>query len=172
MMKIKYAALALLTLVLPLCGPAQAAGGPQISLEVAAESVARVVVYYHDAPVAGSSINFPLPINGLSQHFERVSDLFYVVGNVEQAEIVFADSSFVLYSTSGADRQINLSGEFIFNNTPSSALQPLQVPVLKNITEATVAKGFKIHFKSELLAGNYSQDTYANSFTLLVKSNL
>ncbi|QKJ88638.1 hypothetical protein PMPD1_3724 [Paramixta manurensis] len=168
MMKSKCVLLALLTLMLPGSGSAQTSGS-SVSLDVGAESVARVVVYYHDVPVTGNNINFPLPINGLSQHFERVSDFFYVVGNVEQADVVFSDSSFVLYSTSGANRKINLSGEFIFQNSPSSALKPLHVPVLKNISEATVATGFKVHFTSEFLAGNYTQDTYANSFTLLVK---
>jgi len=169
MMKIKCAAFILYSITLCLHAKAQAEGAPQVNLEVAAESVAHVVVYYHDAPVTGNNINFPLPIHGLSQHFERVSDYFYVVGNVPQAEVFFSDSSFALYATSGRENKINLAGSFIFDNKSSGAQQPLRVPVLKNISEATSASGFKVHFKSEFLAGNYSQDNYANSFTLLVK---
>jgi len=137
-------------------------------MNVAAESVARVVVYYRNLPITGNGIDFPLPIDGLSQHFERTSDLFYVVGNVAEAEVLFSDSAFVLLSSKGKGK-INLVGDFIYQNTLSSALVPLQVPVIKNINEATVATGFKVHFKSDFLAGNYTQGTYANSFTLLVK---
>lgn len=166
----KYKCALFFLLVLPWHFSALAAGSsPQVNLEVAAESVARVAVYYRNVPLSGNSIDFPLVINGISQHFERVSDFLYVVGNVENADVSFADDAFILNSTRKTGKVIKLSGNFIYQSTSSDAKIPLRVPVLKNISDATISTGFKVHFKSEFLAGNYSMDTYANSFTLLVK---
>ena len=139
-----------------------------VNLDIDAKSVSRVAIYYRERPVTGSSIDFPLPIDGISQRFERVSDLLYLVGNVPQAEIVFVDPAFVLNSLSGRREKINLSGYFIHNGISSDSRIPREVPVLKNISEATVATGFKVHFRSEYSSGFYTQDSYANTFTLLV----
>ncbi|RWR03294.1 hypothetical protein ED28_03080 [[Pantoea] beijingensis] len=152
---------------------ALAAYSPNVNVEVDAESIAKIVVYYRNtAIISGAEVNFPLVVNGVSQHFERTSDFFYVVGNVEQADVTFTDTSFELYASNGSANKINLAGDFIFNGSTTNALDTLRVPVLNNINEAKVSNGFKVHFKSELLAGNYAQDRYANTFTLLIKSIL
>lgn len=167
-MKREYAALPLIPLLLQLSSTALAAV-PQVEMNVSADSVARIALYYRDVPLTGDSIDFPLPINGKSQHFEKTSDFFYIVGNVDQAEIVFSDAQFILYSTNAMGRKINLSGNFIYKKTESTANRPLSVKVISNISEATVESGFKVHFKSEFPSANYSQGSYANSFTMVVK---
>lgn len=139
-----------------------------VNLDIDAESVARISIYYKNLPVTGNNIDFPLTVNSVSQHFERVSDLLYLVGNVPQAEIVFADSNFSLHSLSGQGEDINLSGYFIKQGASFSSQIPLEVPVLKSINDATAATGFKVHFKSEFKSGFYTQNNYANTFTLLV----
>ncbi|SRR5471030_847710 len=145
-----------------------AAYSPQVNFDISAESVPRVALYYKGNVVTDKIIDFPLVVNGVSQHFEQTSDFFYVVGNVNNVNVIFADSDFVLHSTQGSAANVNLNGDFILNNVSSNALQALTVPVIGNISQALAANGFKIHFISEFLAGNYAQDSYANSFTLLV----
>jgi hypothetical protein len=145
---------------------------PKFDVNINAESIPRVALYYKLRPISNGEIDFPLPINGASKHFENTSTSFYIVGNIPGAEVVFSDSDFTLYSLSGRDNVINLTGEFVFNNNHSSALQMISIPVLKNILFANSTNGFKVHFKSKSLAGNYSQGGYANSFTLLVKPTL
>jgi len=139
-----------------------------VNMDIEAESVARISIYYLHLPVTSSGINFPLPINGISERFERTSNFIYLVGNVEQADVVFSDSKFELISTTGRDEKINLLGDFIYQGVSSNAQQMLQVPVLKKISDATIATGFKVRFRSEFTSGVYTQDIYANTFTLLV----
>ncbi|MTH45585.1 hypothetical protein [Intestinirhabdus alba] len=140
----------------------------QVSLDIAAESVARVALYYEGKPVDGDQIDFPLPINGNSQKFEKTSTFFYVVGNVPQANIVFSDNQFVLPQTIGGDDKIILTGSFIFNQKESDATTPLRIPVINNISQGTIRNGIKIKFISQKTAGFYKKGDYANTFTLTV----
>lgn len=45
----------------------------QLALDIAAESTAKVVLYYMGKPVVSDQIDFPLPVNGNSQKFEQTS---------------------------------------------------------------------------------------------------
>lgn len=151
------------------CSESTLAGvNANVNLDIGAESMARVALYYKNEPVTNSGIDFPLPINSVSQRFERLSELFYLVGNVPQAEIVFTDSVFVLNPLSGHSEGVKLNGYFVYQGTSTAAQVPLQVPVLNNISDATLSTGFKVHFSSEFSAGFYTQGNYANTFTLLV----
>lgn len=140
----------------------------QVSLDIAAESVARVMLYYQGKPVIGDQIDFPLPINGNSLKFEKTSDFFYLVGNVPQANIVFSDGQFLLPQIIGGDDTIVLNGSFIFNKNESSATASLRVPVLSDISQGTTQNGIKIKFISQKTAGFYKKGDYANTFTLVV----
>lgn len=140
----------------------------QVSVDVAAESVAKVMLYYEGKPVVGDQVDFPLPINGNSLKFEKTSTFFYLVGNVPQADIVFTDGQFVLPQIVGGDDSIILNGSFIFNNNESSATTPLRVPVLTDISQGTTQNGVKIKFISQKTAGFYKKGDYANTFTLMV----
>ncbi|MGQ8774462.1 hypothetical protein ACUTQ5_08540 [Serratia sp. NA_112.1] len=157
-----------LLVTLSLHGSALAITNAQVSLNIAAESIPRLAIYYQGKPVTGFGIDLELPVNGYSQHFEQTTDLLYIVGNIENANVLFSDVGFVLNSISGGAEKVNLQGDFIYQGSPSNALEKLRIPVLNNIGEASVSKGFKVRFKSDSLAGNYPQGSYANSFTLLV----
>ncbi|WP_071591455.1 hypothetical protein [Serratia marcescens] len=167
MIKYKTAFISLLVTLL-LHGGALAITNAQVSLNIAAESIPRIAIYYQNKPVTGLGIDLELPVNGYSQHFEKTTDFLYVVGNVDNADVLFSDAGFVLNAISSGPGKINLKGEFIYQGSPSNALGKLRIPVLRNIGEATVSKGFKVHFKSDSLAGSYPKGSYANSFTLLV----
>lgn len=140
----------------------------QLSVDVGAESVAKIMLYYQGKPVVGDQIDFPLPINGDSLKFEKTSTFFYLVGNVPQADIVFTDGQFVLPQVVGGDDRIFLDGSFIFNNNESSATSSLRVPVLGDISQGTTKNGVKIKFISQKTAGFYKKGDYANTFTLMV----
>nr|WP_315289670.1 hypothetical protein [Serratia proteamaculans] len=167
MIKYKIAFISL-WVTLSLHGGALAITNAQVSLNIAAESIPRLAIYYQGKPVTGLGIDLELPVNGYSQHFEQTTDFLYIVGNVGNANVLFSDADFVLNSISGGTGKVSLKGDFIYQGSPSSALEKLRLPVLRNIGEATTNKGFKVHFKSDSLAGNYPQGSYANSFTLLV----
>lgn len=137
-------------------------------MSIDAQSVAKVVLYYQGVPVTGDQIDFPLPINGSSEKFEKNSSFFYLVGNVDQADVVFSDNQFVLQPTDSATGSINLDGEFIFGGNPQDARSTLRMPVLNNISEGTSTNGMKIHFASEYTAGHYSKGAFANTFTLII----
>lgn len=141
---------------------------PQVNFDISAESVPRVGLYYNGNVVTDKYIDFSLIVSDISQRFERTSDLFYVVGNISNVNVVFSESDFVLHSMNGSSASVNLIGEFIFKGISSSASQILSVPVIENINQAIAANGFKVNFKSEFLAERYAQDIYANSFTLLL----
>lgn len=140
----------------------------QLSVDISAESVARVALYYMGSPVPDTGIDFPLVVNGLSQKFERTSSDFHIVGNVEQAEVVFEDSEFVLHQIYGGNTKMPLSGSFIFKGAEIDATKVLRVPVLENISQGATANGLKIKFLSQFTAGNYTKGDYANIFTLIV----
>ena len=140
----------------------------QLSVDISAESVARVSPYYRGLPVPERGIDFVLPVNGLSQKLEKTSSNFYVVGNVAQADIVFAESEFILPQVYGGNTEMVLDGDFIFSGVATSASQTLRVPVLANINEGTSANGLKVKFSSRLTSGNYTKGDYANVFTLIV----
>lgn len=140
----------------------------QVDLDISAESIARIALYYEDKPLSGNEFEFPLPINGISQKFEKTSSFFHLVGNVDNAEIVFLEKQFVLPQVFGGNTHINLDGSFIHQGIESDATKNLPMPVLKNISQATTANGVKVKFISELLAGNYTKGKYANTFTLIV----
>lgn len=54
----------------------------QVDLDISAESIARIALYYEDRPLNGKEFDFPLPINGISQKFENTSSFFHLIGNV------------------------------------------------------------------------------------------
>lgn len=141
----------------------------QLSLEISAESVARVALYYHYIPVTGEQIEFPLAVNNLSRKFERESGFFYVVGNVDQADILFIDDKFELLPASGHGQNMTLHGTFAFNGANKPANQPLRMPVLKSAAQGNQANGLKIRFASEYSIDGYSQGNYFNTFTLIVR---
>jgi hypothetical protein len=140
----------------------------ELSVDISAESVPRVAVYYMGSPVPDTGLDFPLTVNGISQKFERTSSDFHIVGNVEQADIVFEDAEFVLPQMNGGNRSISLSGNFVFNGAEISATKILRVPVLDNISQGAAGNGVKVKFISEFTAGNYTKGDYANIFTLIV----
>lgn len=168
----KYISILILVLMQSWGSNVLASRDSNVNVEVGAESVARVVLYYRGQPLNETGVDFPLPIDGISQRFERTSDFLYLVGNVDSAEVVFSDSSFELLSIRRRQEKMHLSGEFLQQGNYFNAQRPLQVPVLKNISEATVATGFKVRFKSEFVSGRYSQDTYTNVFTMVVTPKL
>lgn len=140
----------------------------QLAVDISAESLARISLYYKGVPVTGNGIEFTLPINGLSQKLERTSSNFYLVGNVNQADIIFEQREFVLPQIYGGNMRMLLDGSFIFGGSITSANQKLRIPVLDNITQGVSANGLKIKFSSQLPSGNYSQGDYASVFTLIV----
>lgn len=140
----------------------------QLSVDISAESVARVSLYYRGLPIPEKGIDFTLPVNGLSQKLERTSSNFYLVGNVDQADIFFDQSEFVLPQVYGGNTKMQLDGNFIFSGSVTSANQTLRVPVLDNISQGVSANGLKIKFASKLTSGNYTKGDYANVFTLIV----
>lgn len=140
----------------------------QVDLDVSAESIARIALYYEGKPLHGKEFSFPLPINGISRKFENTSSLFHLVGNVDNAEIVFLESRFVLPQVSGGNNHINLIGSFIYQGGEADSTKKLRVPVLKNISQTAEANGVKVKFISEFLSGKYTSGKYANTFTLLV----
>lgn len=168
----KYIGVVIFILMQLSANQAFAARSSNVNLEVGAESVPRLVIYYRDLPIPEQGIDFPLPIDGLSQRFERTSGFFYLIGNVEHAEIVFTDARFELVPRSGFGARMHLSGSFIKQGATYSAQQPLDVPVLRDISNATVATGFKVNFKSEYASGVYSQGRYSNVFNMLVTPKL
>lgn len=137
-------------------------------MAINAESVAKVVLYYQGTPITGDEIDFPLPINGTSEKFEKTSSYFYLVGNVDQADVVFTDAQFVLMPVKGATGSVNLRGDFIFNNASQPAQQSIRLPVLRKLAEGTSTNGVKIHFASEYTVGHYSKGAFANTFTLMI----
>lgn len=137
-------------------------------MAINAESIATVEIYYQGQPVSGGEIDFPLPINGASGKFEKTSSFFYLVGNVDQADVVFSDSQFILLPKDTGRGKINLDGDLIFNNSSQDARQALRMPVLKNLASGTSANGMKVHFSSEETAGHYSKGAFANTFTLII----
>lgn len=140
----------------------------QLSVDISAESVAKVSLYYKGLPVPERGIDFVLPINGLSQKLEKTSSIFHMIGNVEQADIVFAESEFLLSQVYGVNTDITLDGNFIFNGVVTGANQTLRVPVLGDVTKGTSNNGLKIKFSSQLTSGNYTNGDYANVFTLII----
>lgn len=142
--------------------------GSQVSMDISAESLAKIALYYQNTPLKGNEFDFSLPINASTGKFEKTSDLFHLVGNIEQAEIIFAERDFILNKTDDGGGVINLTGNFIFDKKPYSVTQKLRIPVLEQISRATSANGFRINFSSQLLAEKYSQGRYANTFTLLI----
>lgn len=147
---------------------ASADNDTQLLLDISAESVARVSLYYENKPIEGDNFDFTLPVNGISQKFERESGFFHIVGNIDQADIVFAETHFILPQVSGGNSSINLSGDFIYRAESYQALQNLRMPVIRNVGQSNVQNGVKIHFSSEKLAGDYTKGQYANTFTLLL----
>ncbi|GLR07777.1 hypothetical protein COO59_10190 [Mixta theicola] len=140
----------------------------QVALDVSAESVARVALYYDGKPLNDNNIDFPLRVNDISRRFEQTSLFFYLVGNVDQADIVFTENNFVLSQADNSSATISLNGHFIFNNAESSATQNLRMPVLKDIAQKSHDSGAKVRFVSEYLASHYAQGRYANVFTLII----
>ncbi|OON42178.1 hypothetical protein BTJ39_03240 [Izhakiella australiensis] len=146
----------------------QSISNSQLSVDISAESVARISLYYRGLPVPEEGIDFTLPVNGLSQKLERTSSNFYLVGNVDQADIIFDESEFILPQIYGGNTKMLLDGNFIFGGSVTSAGQTLRIPVLDNISQGTSVNGLKIKFSSKLTAGNYTKGDYANVFTLIV----
>ncbi|MGB9096044.1 hypothetical protein [Erwinia sp.] len=140
----------------------------QIELEVTADSVARIALYYQDKPVAGNRFDFYLPVNGLSQKFEHTSAFFHIVGNVEKVSVAFEEQNFYLHQVTGGSDKVTLAGGFIFRGVETDASKLLQLPVIHSISQATTHNGIKVHFTSEFLAGRYTKGHYANTFTLLL----
>lgn len=140
----------------------------QVDLDISAESIARIALYYEDRPLNGKEFDFPLPINGISQKFENTSSFFHLIGNVDNAEIVFLENNFVLPQVFGGNTHINLDGSFIHQGGETDSTKKLRLPVLKNISQATTSNGFKVKFISEFLAVNYTKGKYENTFTLIV----
>lgn len=56
----------------------------QVDLDVSAESIARIALYYEDKPLSGKEFDFPLPINGISQKFEKNIEFFSSGGECEK----------------------------------------------------------------------------------------
>ncbi|WP_436919021.1 hypothetical protein [Escherichia coli] len=133
----------------------------QLALDIAAESTAKVVLYYMGKPVVSDQIDFPLPVNGNSQKFEQTSTFFHLVGNVPQSDIIFTDTQFVLPQIKGGNDKIILSGSFILNKSEKDATLPLRVPVVSDISQGTIKNGVKIRFVSEKTAGFYRKGSYA-----------
>ncbi|QHM73473.1 hypothetical protein [Mixta intestinalis] len=140
----------------------------QVDIEISAESLPKVTIYYDGKPVDGKDIDFPLVVNGVSQKFENVSPKIYLVGNVDQADIVFTDKNFSLTHESGKQADIDLSGSFIFKGVEKNATQALRMPVIKKLTQGSTENSVKIRFVSEHLAGYYAKGKYSNAFTLMV----
>lgn len=142
--------------------------GSQVSMDISAESLAKIALYYQNTPLKDNEFDFSLPVNASTGKFEKTSELFHLVGNVEQAEIIFAESDFILKKIDEGSGVINLAGNFIVDKNSYSVTQKLRMPVLDKISQATPANGFRINFSSQLLAEKYSQGHYANTFTLLI----
>ncbi|ATV44419.1 hypothetical protein ACIPSR_12325 [Pectobacterium sp. CHL-2024] len=139
-----------------------------LSLEISAESSPKLTIYYDNKPVTGETLPFPLEVDDLSKKFTKESGYFYVVGNVDKAEIVFFDNVFELMPVSGDGKNINLQGSFFFNGIDSPVNKKIIVPVLKSVTDGNQTNGVKVRFSSEHSIDHYSQGTYANTFTLMV----
>lgn len=146
---------------------APAVNSAQVALDISAESVARVALYYDGKPLDNKSIDLSLQVNDFSRRFEQTSLLFYLVGNVGQADISFAENNFILLSDNG-DAALSLNGFFIFRDEEKSAAQRLRVPVLKDIAQKDRASGVKVRFASQYLASHYATGRYARAFTLII----
>ncbi|WP_044181637.1 hypothetical protein [Phytobacter massiliensis] len=140
----------------------------QLSVDISAESVARVTLYYRGIPVSSDGLDFPLVVNGISQKIEQTSSNFFLVGNVDRADLVFEDSEFVLPQVYGGNTKMPLIGSFIFQGAVTDSRQTLQVPVLDDISQARAVNGLKIKFATEFTAGHYTKGRYGNVFTLIV----
>ena len=140
----------------------------QVALDISAQSVARVALYYDGKPLSDNQLDFPLPVDSGNGKFEQTSSYFWLVGNVDRAEIVFAENNFILPEKSNPYATIELRGNFIFNGVERSAKQKLTMPVLKDITRRRNDNGARVHFSSEYPASHYAQGRYANTFTLLI----
>ncbi len=141
----------------------------QLAIEISAESVARVTLYYKFFPVAGEQFDFPLAINSQSRKFEREAGYFYAVGNVTQAEVLFVDNKFELLPAGGRGNPMTLQGAFLFNGADKPANQPLRIPVLKSVAQGNKENGIRVRFSSEYSIDSYSQGSYSNTFTLIVR---
>lgn len=140
----------------------------QVELDISARSVARVVLYYDGLPLNDNNINFPLFVNDYSRRFEQTSPFFYLVGNVGQADIVFAEDNFFLSSADNSSVSIFLKGDFIFRGQQKTATQYLRMPVLDDIAQKSPLNGAKVRFVSEHLASHYAKGRYSNVFTLII----
>lgn len=140
----------------------------QLSVSISAESAAKVVIYYRGLPVSESGIDFDLLVDGRSNKLERTTSDLYLVGNVDRADIIFAETEFVLHQTSGGSTNMLLDGDFILGDTVANASRMLRMPVIRNIQQATSASRLKIKFSSKQRSGSYSSGDYSNVFTLIV----
>ncbi|MFD1800827.1 hypothetical protein ACFSFZ_01240 [Mixta tenebrionis] len=140
----------------------------QVDLEISAESIPKVTIYYDGKPVDGKDIDFPLAIGSTSRKFENTSPLIHLVGNVDQADIIFTDKEFKLLHANGDQNSIALTGSFIFKKVEKESTQTLRMPVIKKLTQGSTENGVKIRFVSEHLAVDYAKGKYANTFTLMV----
>jgi hypothetical protein len=139
----------------------------QLSLGVDALLEARVALYYRGERVTDKSIDFPLSVNAANGFFEDISDYFYVVGNIDNAKVKFADA-FILDDEKTPGRHIPITGAFVFNEIRYDVTSDLTIPVLRDIRKGTSTNGFKVHMKSQHLAHNYPSGRYVNVFTLIL----
>ena len=140
----------------------------QVALDISAESVARVALYYDGKPLTDNNIEFPLQVDDFSRRFEKTSLFFYLVGNIDQADITFTENKFTLAQMDNSVAGINLDGHFIYQDREINATQTLRMPVLSDIAQKSPDSGAKVRFVSEYLASHYAKGRYANVFTLII----
>jgi len=167
-MKMRYLTLLPAMTLLLLCRPALSVVPSQVHMDISAEALARVTLYYKGVPVDNQDIDFPLVVNGSSLKLEKISSLFYLVGNVSQADVYFSDPAFTLINDQDSSFKMGLQGGFIIDGVEKDARDVLHAPVLNTISEGTSNNGFKVHFASELTAGHYKTGAFYNTFTLIV----
>lgn len=164
----KYALAGLGALILAWSLMVKGANNARFNIDVSAESLARIDIYYQGHPVTGEQIDFPLSINGPSRKLDRTSSAIYLVGNVSSADIAFSDTRFILPQINGGSDRIELDGKFILGNNSHDASETLHIPVISDLSQGTEENGVKIRFISKKTIEAYTKGDYANTFTLIV----
>ncbi|WP_159565994.1 hypothetical protein [Budvicia diplopodorum] len=142
--------------------------GTSIEVEVGAEMLAKIAIYYKGVDITSGELNFPLSVNSVSQKFANTSDYFYLVGNVARAKVVMETAPFELTSVDVGGGSIPLNGYFTLNVQQTEADKDLSVPVLRRLTDGNSNNGLKVTFESKKRADNYAVGYYTGRFTMVV----
>lgn len=140
----------------------------QVGMDINAELLPMIDIYYDNQNITGASVDLQLNIDSASLKFKNTSKTLFLVGNVVQADIIFEEHTFILNNNLDDSASMQLSGSFIFNGAVSDAAVTLRVPVIKELSKATVNDGFKVSFSSLNNATTYRAGDYSGQFTLVV----